>query len=90
MQYSHREYEDNFQPKNISLRDLLSPWVYDTRHGYINDLGGFSYPLLTMKRAALSKSLRIFFYHMQRIYQVKYIHFDCDADIIDDETVFDW
>lgn len=49
-----------------------------------------AYPLLIMKRAGLSKSLRRFVYRMQRKHDARYIHFDCDANAIEGEKIFNW
>jgi hypothetical protein len=73
----------------LSAGEKNMPWVYHTQYGFILDLGSFSFPLLHMKSCGVSESLRRFVYHMQRKYQARYIHFDCDADVIDDEAVFE-
>lgn len=87
---SHFEKQDSFTLKDISSGWEGIPWVFDTTYGYILDIGGVRHPALRMKQAGLSKSLRKFVYHMQRKHNVKYIHFDCDAEPVEDEETFDW
>ena len=87
---AHFEKQDSFALKDIALGGESIPWVFDTTYGYILDIGGITYPLLKMKQAGLSKSLRKFVYHMQRKHKARYIHFDCDADPVEGEDTFDW
>ena len=87
---AHLEKQDAFTLKDIASGGEGYPWVFDTTYGYILDIGGVSYPLLKMKRAGLSTSLRKFVFHMQRKYKAMYIHFDCDADVVEGEETFDW
>lgn len=86
----HLEKQDAFRMKDIASGGESIPWVFDTTYGYILDIGGITYPLLKMKQAGLSKSLRKFVYHMQRKHKAMYIHFDCDADPEEGEETFDW
>lgn len=77
---AHLEKQDMFTLKDIASGGESIPWVFDATYGYILDIGSMHHPLLRMKQAGLSKSLRKFVYHMQRKYNAKYIHFDCDAN----------
>lgn len=87
---AHLEKQDTFTLKDIASGGESIPWVFDTTYGYILDIGSQHHPLLRMKQAGLSKSLRKFVYHMQRQHNVKYIHFDCDAESVENEETFDW
>ncbi|EHF4937001.1 hypothetical protein CF635_003617 [Enterobacter hormaechei] len=77
-------------PERYCVRRESIPWVFDATYGYILDVGSMHHPLLRMKQAGLSKSLRKFVYHMQRKYNAMYIHFDCDANPVEGEETFDW
>lgn len=87
---AHFEKQDSFTLKDIASGGESIPWVFDTTYGYILDIGGMAYPLLIMKRAGLSKSLRRFVYRMQRKHDARYIHFDCDANAMEGEKIFNW
>jgi hypothetical protein len=87
---AHMEKQDTFTLKDIASWGESYPWVFDMTYGYILDIGGVSYPLLKMKRAGLSKSLRKFVFHMQIKHKANYIHFDCDANPVEGEETFDW
>lgn len=87
---AHFEKQDSFTLKDISSGGECIPWVFDTTYGYIMDIGTMRRPLLKMKRAGLSKSLRKFVYHMQRKHKAMYIHFDCDANPVAGEETFEW
>lgn len=87
---SHFEKQDSFTLKDIASGAECVPWVFDTTYGCILDIAGIAYPLLKMKRAGLSKSLRRFVYHMQRKHEARYIHFDCDANPVEGEKVYVW
>ena len=87
---THLTKDDDIQLKFLSGSEVNLPWVYDATFGYIVDLGSFRHPLLEMKSRELSKSFRRFVYHMQTNHQAKYIHFDCDADEIANESAYVW
>lgn len=87
---AHLEKQDTFTLKDIASGGESIPWVFDATYGYILDIGSMHHPLLRMKQAGLSKSLRKFAYHMQRKYNAMYIHFDCDANPVEGEETFDW
>lgn len=64
-------------------------WIHYTGYGYLIRLDAYRYPLLALKENKISKSVRKLVLSLMRQYEIRMIHFDCSAGVIEGADVFD-
>lgn len=87
----HLTAQDTKRLEWLSNPSMLNhqDWIHDTGYGYLIRLDAYRYPLLALKENDISKNVRKLILNLMRKHEIRMIHFDCGANIIEGAEVFD-